>query len=51
MHRSIQNAEETTLVVELVSVLFDHAVTPRQIGVITPYKAQVKRIERKLKDR
>ena len=37
--------------VELVKVLFDNRVPLRKIGVITPYKAQVKRIQNKLKDR
>lgn len=51
LHRSLQNVEEATLVVDLVKVLFDNGVHPKRIGVITPYKAQVKRIQNKLKEK
>ena len=37
--------------VDLVKVLFDNRVPLKRIGVITPYKAQVKRIQKQLKDR
>jgi hypothetical protein len=51
LYRSVENIEEAALVVNLVKVLLDKAVIPRRIGVITPYKAQVKRIQNKLKER
>ena len=51
LHRSPENVEEGALVVELVKLLFENGVTSRKIGVITPYKAQVRRIKTKLKER
>ena len=51
LYRSVENVKEAALVLDLVKVLLDKEVYPRSIGVITPYKAQVKRIQNKLKER
>lgn len=49
--RSLQNVEECSLLLELVNLLLRKRVPPRRIGVITPYKAQERRIRRKLKEK
>lgn len=48
--RSFLNVEECSLLLQLVKLLIWNGVSPGNIGVITPYKAQEKRIRAKLKD-
>lgn len=49
-HRSLMNKEECDLILELVKLLLHSGISPRNIGIITPYKAQERRIKEKLKE-
>lgn len=49
-HRSLMNKEECDLLLELVKLLLHNGISPRNIGIITPYKAQERRIKEKLKE-
>lgn len=49
-HRSLMNKEECSLLLELVKLLLLSGISPRSIGIITPYKAQERRIREKLKE-
>ena len=44
------NLEECALSLELVKLLLSKGVASRNIGIITPYKAQEKQIRNRLKD-
>ncbi|KAJ1307031.1 hypothetical protein OPQ81_008010 [Rhizoctonia solani] len=44
------NPHEASLVKEYVQGLVPHIATPRNIGIVTPYKAQVRKIRKLLKD-
>ncbi len=49
LFRSVQNSAECHLVVALLSMLGKKNVPPHCIGIITPYKAQEKRIKALIK--
>ncbi|CAE6495202.1 unnamed protein product [Rhizoctonia solani] len=44
------NPHEVSLVKEYVQALIPFIATPRKIGIVTPYKAQVRKIRKLLKD-
>lgn len=48
--RSLMNKGECDLLLELVKLLLHSGISPRNIGIITPYKAQERRIKEKLKE-